>query len=443
MQSVRDYFKNLQSYEQLPGFLEDAGLWVWDFSESDLNWNIPVLVKMLGYSTESFSGSQRNKPELISPRDRNRLREAAKAHIADPCICFDQVFYALDSGGRMQWIRMKGMVAGVNMPATLLVSFQNTTLQMLAGSRSVEDAAVYRYILQANLLYIAKTDLSGNYTYVNDYYAQTIGRTARQMIGTAASEGVDPDDLQNGLDAFERCINDPGSEQIVVLGRSDYAQQRLNLEWTFVALRNGIGEVYEVLCLGRDNTAYKKAQDHLSRTEEILEQTARMAHVGGWEFDPSDRSLFWSKVTREIYERDPYELITLQSLESHYIKPLDSDKIRQAALSSQRDGLPWDIEGQIITAKGNLKWIRSIGRAVMDGGVCSRILGTVQDITDRKSAQLSLIRTSELLEQTGRMAKVGGWELVVADKSLYWTDVTVQIHELDPGYIPVLSEGIN
>lgn len=51
-------------------------------------------------------------------------------------------------------------------------------------------------------------------------------------------------------------------------------------------------------------------------------------------------------------------------------------------------------------------------------------------------------RQTMILEQMGRMAKVGGWELDLTDMHLSWTNETYRIHELDPGVQPDLSRAI-
>ena len=50
---------------------------------------------------------------------------------------------------------------------------------------------------------------------------------------------------------------------------------------------------------------------------------------------------------------------------------------------------------------------------------------------------------SLMLESTGEMAKVGGWELDLADMQLEWTKEVFRIHELEPPAVPTIKEAIN
>ena len=57
-------------------------------------------------------------------------------------------------------------------------------------------------------------------------------------------------------------------------------------------------------------------------------------------------------------------------------------------------------------------------------------------------ANALLQRMSALLEHTGQLAKVGGWELDLRSRKLSWTRETFAIAEIDPLVEPPLEEGI-
>lgn len=439
-----DYLPMPGPEDRFLSFLEEIAAGIWDLSTPGSWWSITTLGSMLGYTPQEYKSVCLQWESFIDSHSVQQLKEAVNRHLANVQNPMVQIVKAINKSGQEVYIRFQGSVLGESQsPARMLVSLSDVTCEKLSEPRSTEDAAVYRYMLQSNLLYIAKTDMHGHYTFVNESYAKSVGKSVESMIGTLATEGVAEEDVATTLKALEMCSQHPGSQQVVVLKNYGNTNGAIHVEWTLVALQNEFGQLHEVLCLGRDITAYQEAQNNLSQAQEILQQTSQMARVGGWEFDLRTQTLFWSKVTREIYERDELEEITPEIVASHYLNQTEHLKIQQAVKKSQLDGQPWDIEGQIVTAKGVRKWIRSFGKAAMAGNVCTRIFGTVQDITDRKSAQQQLLRTSELLEQTGRMAKVGGWELIIENEDLYWSDVTKQIHDMPDDYVPHLSEGIN
>lgn len=48
-----------------------------------------------------------------------------------------------------------------------------------------------------------------------------------------------------------------------------------------------------------------------------------------------------------------------------------------------------------------------------------------------------------MLKETGSIAKVGGWEINLADMTVKWTEEVYKIHEVEPGFIPPLEDAIN
>ncbi len=56
--------------------------------------------------------------------------------------------------------------------------------------------------------------------------------------------------------------------------------------------------------------------------------------------------------------------------------------------------------------------------------------------------QIKLDRAIELFEQTGKVAKVGGWEVDLLNKNLMWTTVTKEIHEVEMDFVPDLQTTI-
>jgi PAS domain S-box-containing protein len=66
-----------------------------------------------------------------------------------------------------------------------------------------------------------------------------------------------------------------------------------------------------------------------------------------------------------------------------------------------------------------------------------------RDITDRKQAEEALRKSETLLTETGRMTKVGGWEVDAITLEVSWTEEIYRIHEVPLGHKPSLEEAIN
>jgi signal transduction histidine kinase/PAS domain-containing protein len=65
------------------------------------------------------------------------------------------------------------------------------------------------------------------------------------------------------------------------------------------------------------------------------------------------------------------------------------------------------------------------------------------ELAARQRIEEELREREALLRETGKMAKVGGWEIEAKTLEVKWTEVTYHIHELPLSYKPPLEEAIN
>ena len=67
----------------------------------------------------------------------------------------------------------------------------------------------------------------------------------------------------------------------------------------------------------------------------------------------------------------------------------------------------------------------------------------LRDVTNRVKVEQELRKREVLLRETGQMARVGGWEIDFEANTVWWSDVTRQIHEVQDGYEPTLGEAVS
>jgi PAS domain S-box-containing protein len=137
----------------------------------------------------------------------------------------------------------------------------------------------------------------------------------------------------------------------------------------------------------------------------FLEQTSQIAHVGGWEIDLVNNKVYWTKVTRLIHEvEEPYEP-TIESAISYYKEGTSRDTITNVVNNALKNGAPFDVELQIITAKSNERWVRAKGRAEFFKETPIRIVGTFQDINEEKNKENVFLQMQETLQQSEQQYK--------------------------------------
>ncbi len=137
--------------------------------------------------------------------------------------------------------------------------------------------------------------------------------------------------------------------------------------------------------------------EELVKIKDLLAQTSRIARVGGWEKYPVTGGDTWSETTREIMEVDPDFIPTMENELDFYPEGFNRNTINEAVSRAIEAGQPFDVEVQIVTAKGNKRWVRVIGRAEFKDGIYVRLYGTLQDIDARKTAEVALVESEERL----------------------------------------------
>ncbi len=143
------------------------------------------------------------------------------------------------------------------------------------------------------------------------------------------------------------------------------------------------------LGIARDMTSAIETQNALIDISSIMERTGEIAKVGGWELNLLDNQIKWTKQVFKIHEIEASTPPPLEDAISFY--PLEVRAVIIETINKCIEtGLPWDMELPFITAKGNHIWVRSQGALNTNNGQAVSLVGTFQDITERKKADIDL-----------------------------------------------------
>jgi len=136
----------------------------------------------------------------------------------------------------------------------------------------------------------------------------------------------------------------------------------------------------------------------LRKSQNLLNEMGRIATVGGWEFDMETLELQWTEEVYRIHEVELSYHPTVREAIDFYA-PNSRAVIAQAVQRAIEFGESWDLELEIITAKGNHRWVQAIGKA---DRALKIVHGTFQDITERKRAEEEIKRRTVELEEANR-----------------------------------------
>ena len=177
--------------------------------------------------------------------------------------------------------------------------------------------------------------------------------------------------------------------------------------------RDDFGVAMRMAGTHMDLTRRKQIEQQMERSAEMLRRTGELAHIGGWELDLATNRVDWTEQVFLIHELEPGTMPSLENAIDFYA-PEAQPLIRDAIAAGLADGTPWDLELPFITAKGNDRWVRAQGVAVIEDGKPVRLLGAFQDITEKKTIDLELHRLNDELTRlstTDALTEIGNRRL--------------------------------
>lgn len=101
----------------------------------------------------------------------------------------------------------------------------------------------------------------------------------------------------------------------------------------------------------------------LKSVSRLLDQMANLAKIGGWDLDLRTGKANWTNVTKRIHEVDDDFNPSVESGLQFYHSEESRTKITNAVNALLEMGTEYDLELEMVTAKGNQTWVRTIGRA--------------------------------------------------------------------------------
>ena len=139
--------------------------------------------------------------------------------------------------------------------------------------------------------------------------------------------------------------------------------------------------------------------DLLARREAQLAEAQKVARMGSWEWDMRAGVVTWSDQMFEIhgYEPGSFEVTFDKALER--VLPEDRVAIEantKGAMATGEDGSLPGIEYRIELADGSRRILRGEGRFVFENGEPVQMIGTVQDVTELRTAQENETRLREI-----------------------------------------------
>jgi PAS domain S-box-containing protein len=273
-------------------------------------------------------------------------------------------------------------------------------LQVFLGDRlhqkRLEENVLKIYHTAPNL--ICQADLEGNILNANARSEKMLGLSPEELQGRSCYHLVVEKERPLFQEAFWQPLCQGKELRRFQTEATNAKSDRLYLEWSGQAVPEE-GLVYLVI---QDVTEKRLIQ-------RLLDTATNLAQIGGWDYDIPRKQMEWTSMTRQIYEvSEDYQPV----LEDFYrfLRPDFVDWVEQRLQAAIKKGAAVDMEVPILTATNQEKWVRLQGSPLLTHGVPYRLSGAIQDIHDRKVAQIELRQSHYRFEQVAKATSDAIWD---------------------------------
>jgi PAS domain S-box-containing protein len=380
--------------------IAQIGSWSLDLQSTTVTWS-NELYRMFGVKKSELEHRLESVMEFIHREDQGFVRRVVEEAVKtlEP---FNFYFRLIRPDGEERIIHARGAI---------LTNELGKAVRMYGAAQDVTERKKAENELQLayqRLSYHVENTPLAVIEWDNDLCIKRWSKRAEEMFGWKASEvlgksGYDPAFL------FIHKEDRHGVDEIVeqlIKGRVDRNQIRNRIftkdgkiiysEWYNSALRDEQGNVITILSLIHNVTEQKIAEEQIRQSEAHLAEAQRVAKMGSWDLDLKTDKISWSEEIYHVFGIDKHTFGETQSSFLHLVNEEDRELVRQANRHTVQTGEPFTIEFHITTPKGERRAIQEHGYGQTDEhGKVVRLVGTAQDITERKKAEESLQRSYE------------------------------------------------
>ncbi|GAA0890358.1 hypothetical protein GCM10009122_00360 [Fulvivirga kasyanovii] len=146
-----------------------------------------------------------------------------------------------------------------------------------------------------------------------------------------------------------------------------------------------------------DITEAKEKEFGKKRIENILGKASEMARIGTWEIDLATGGVTWNRITREILEMPENLKTDYTYIFKFFKKGKNRAMIEKAVAEAINLNKSYDLDLELVTARGNSLWARVMGQPEFIHGQCQRLYGVFQDINEKKKNEQIIQEERRLL----------------------------------------------
>jgi two-component system, cell cycle sensor histidine kinase and response regulator CckA len=285
---------------------------------------------------------------------------------------------------------------------------EHLTSKRNAQKKSIQESETrFRKLVHNSTDIITLLNASGEITYESDAALIIFGQAKDTLTHSLLLNAIHDDDKNNFTQTLTALLQSPDQTQ-------DFAFRRETIsgDWRFIeAVAVNLltdPQVAGIVINSRDVTERKRVARALGPHQHYASLAHENTHVGSWEWDVDTGKVSGSAELLDIHGVTPDEFDGTMDFILNLVHPDDLHILTHYMDVNAQKGQVYPIEYRIARPDGEERTLWADGEFLLDAKhKPTRMIVTVQDITDLKIAELELKRLEDELRQTQKLEAVG------------------------------------
>ncbi len=284
----------------------------------------------------------------------------------------------------------------------ILVILRDITEQKRAEEALRESEERFRRVFESEMMGMVFGLRGGPVAKANDYFLRLVGYTRDDLLaGRLRWDAIVPPEFAHLTEEAVRQARVAGTSKPFETEfiRKDGTRVPALCGTTFIGSARGLGGGFVL-----DLTGLRRTEQRLAESERYLERAQVLAHVGTWDADLATMTATFSDEMLRIFGRPPGGPAVTYSEFIAAIHPDDRPAVEQTIRQAITRPGEQKFEHRLVRPDGTVRIVEATSESVWDAsGRPARIIGSAQDITERRFLELQL-REAQKLEAIGRLA---------------------------------------
>lgn len=385
--------KSNERFELIAKATNDA-IWDWNM-ETNETWGNETLYGFYGLDSAKDKIPSNLFYEHIHPDDVNRVKESMNKALNEKVQSITEEFRFRKKDGSYRTVIDRAYVYYNNegKPTRMLGAMQDITERKEAETEKEKERR------DATALINSTTDLlwSINKDYklikANDAFIKGLLDNGGYLIkpgdDVLPEERFPKEYLQYWEDLYSKGLS--GEKVLTEI----YTPQANTTEFLWFEIKidpiKAGNEITGIACSMRDITERKKSDILLKESINALKEAQRIAQTGSWELDLLTNQPKWSDEVYRILELNEQNTSPSYDIFLKAIHPDDRETVNNAYINSVKNKTKYDVTHRLLFPDGRIKFVREQCETIYsEDGNPLQSLGTIQDITKAKNAEISL-----------------------------------------------------